>query len=117
MAAFRLPLERLGYVFRANNDDLTKRYFRETSGTRRTHIHVRQAGSWSEQFALLFRDYLRQHSTDADRYADLKLQLAKTLHNERHKYVDAKSPLIWEIMQRASVWSQQVGWEPGPSDA
>lgn len=115
--AFRSPLERLGYVFRANNDDLTKRYFREAPGTRRTHIHVRQAGSWSEQFALLFRDYLRQHPADAARYADLKFHLAEALRNERHKYVDAKSPLIWEIMQLASVWSQKVGWTPGRSDA
>ena len=42
--AYRLPLERLGYVFRADNPDLTKRYFREAPGTRRTHIHVRRAG-------------------------------------------------------------------------
>ena len=51
--AYRVPLERLGFVFRASNPDLTKRYFREKSGERRTHIHVRQSGSWSEQLALL----------------------------------------------------------------
>src|SRR5262249_11057136 len=59
--SFRLPIEALGYVFRADNTDLAKRYFREPPGTPRTHIHVRRAGSWSEQFALLFRDYLRTH--------------------------------------------------------
>ena len=41
--------------------ELTKRYFRERPGERRTHIHVRRAGSFNEQFALLFRDFLRTH--------------------------------------------------------
>jgi len=75
--AFRLPLEGLGYRFRADNPERTKRYFREPPGARRTHIHVRQHGSWNEQFALLFRDYLRAHSAVAGRYADLKRDLAR----------------------------------------
>src|SRR6516164_9263904 len=55
--AYREPLERLGLVVRAQSTDRTKGYDREAPGTRRTHIHVRLAGSWAEQFALLFRDY------------------------------------------------------------
>jgi GrpB-like predicted nucleotidyltransferase (UPF0157 family) len=65
--AYRGPLESLGYLFRADNTERTKRYFREAPGTRRTHVHVRRAGSLSEQFALLFRDYLRAHAEDARR--------------------------------------------------
>ncbi len=53
---FRIPLEALGYLFDMENDDLTKRYFHEAPGNRETHIHVRRAGSWTEQSALLFRD-------------------------------------------------------------
>jgi hypothetical protein len=30
--------------------------------------------------------------------------------------VDAKSPFIWEIMQKADEWSQEIGWEPGLTD-
>ena len=69
---YRLRLEGLELVFRADNPELTKRYFREPSGSRRTHIHVRQAGSWAEQFALLFRDYIRTHQEDALLYAELE---------------------------------------------
>ena len=43
---FRVPLEGLGYVFRATNPERTKRYFREPPGERRTHIHVRVLGSY-----------------------------------------------------------------------
>lgn len=115
--AFRLPLESIGYVWRADNPDLTKRYFREPPGTPRTHIHVRKRGSWSEQFALLFRDYVRAHPDVATRYAELKWQLAEQYRDDRHGYTEAKGPFIWATMFEASEWSQAVGWEPGSSDA
>jgi GrpB-like predicted nucleotidyltransferase (UPF0157 family) len=114
--AYRLPLEALGYVFRAENPERTKRYFREGAGQRRTHIHVRRAGSHAEQLALLFRDYLRAHPEEARRYAELKYRLAEELRENREAYTDAKSPFIWEVFQRADTWSQQTGWRPGPTD-
>ena len=115
--AFRLPIEGLGFVFRADNPDLTKRYFRETPGERRTHIHVRRAGSWTEQFALLFRDYMRAHDEDAKHCAELKYRLAEQYAEDRRGYTDAKAPFTWEIMAKATEWSQEIGWQPGPSDA
>ena len=117
LGAFRVPIEGLGFVYRANNPDLTKRYFREPAGDRRTHIHVRRAGSWPEQFALLFRDYMRTHEEDAQRYAELKHRLAEQYGEDRLGYTDAKCPFIWEIMMKADKWNQETGWEPGPSDA
>ena len=115
--AYRVPLERLGLVFRSDNTDRTKRYFREAPGTGRTLVHVRRTGSWPEQFALLFRDYLRVHPADCERYAALKRELAREHRDDRHAYTEAKGPFIWEIMARADRWSQEVGWAPGPSDA
>ena len=46
---FRSPLEAAGFVYRAANTERTKRYFREPPGQRRTHVHIRRAGSFSEQ--------------------------------------------------------------------
>jgi GrpB-like predicted nucleotidyltransferase (UPF0157 family) len=115
--AYRIPIESLGFVFRENNPDLTKRYFREKPGTRRTHIHVRETGSWAEQLALLFRDYMRTHEEDAKRYAELKYRLADKYRDDRYSYTNAKGPFIWEIMAAADRWSQETGWHPGPSDA
>jgi GrpB-like predicted nucleotidyltransferase (UPF0157 family) len=105
--AFRVPLEGMGLVYRTDNPDLTKRYFRESPGARRTHIHVRCAGSFSEQLALLFRDYLRAHPGDARRYGELKRKVAEEHGDDRRAYNDAK----------ADRWSQGTGWKPGPSDA
>ena len=43
------PLQRLGFVYRPDNPERTKRYFREPPGEPRTHIHVRRAGCFPEQ--------------------------------------------------------------------
>ncbi|HEX2186232.1 MAG TPA: GrpB family protein [Chloroflexota bacterium] len=117
LAAYRDPLEGLGYVYRAENTERTKRYFREPPGSQRTHVHVRRWGSWSEQFALLFRDYLRVHPAAAGRYAALKLELAQRYRHDRSGYVAAKEPFIWATMREADAWAQATGWTPGASDA
>ncbi|RNB89859.1 GrpB family protein [Brevibacillus fluminis] len=117
--SYKGPLVQAGFVHRSDNPELTKRYFRETPGARRTHIHMRRAGSWPEQFALLFRDYLRLHPEDCLAYAELKYQLAAMYMkpHERSLYVEAKEPFIWGVMKKADKWSQEVGWQQGKSDA
>jgi GrpB-like predicted nucleotidyltransferase (UPF0157 family) len=115
--AFRDPLERCGFLWRADNPDLTKRYFRERPGERRTHVHVRRSGTFDEQFALLCRDYLRSHSEAANHYGALKRSVEGLLSTDRDAYVKAKGPFLWAMMHAADEWAQQSGWEPGPSDA
>jgi GrpB-like predicted nucleotidyltransferase (UPF0157 family) len=112
----RKPLTAVGYRWRADNADLTKRYFREAAGERRTHIHVRVAGSWSEQFALLFRDYMRCHPDDVQHYAALKYVLSARYRDDRRSYTDAKSPFIWQMMAKADAWAQATGWRAGAAD-
>jgi len=115
--AIRAPLEALGWVYRGDNPDLAKRYFREAPGTRRTHLHVRLLGSWAEQHALLFRDYLRAHPDNAARYAAVKRALARRYRADRHAYTEGKGEIIWEITARAHAWHMAMGWVAGPSDA
>jgi len=117
LGAFKDPLERLGYVYRADNTERTKRYFREAPGTRRTHIHVRRVGSFSEQFPLLLRDYLRHHDDEAAEFAAVKRRLAEQFRHDRHGYTNAKNPYVWAVIRRADEWAQLQGWAPGPSDA
>lgn len=118
MEPYRRPLEELGFQYRDKNPELTKRYFKEPSQSEeRTHIHVRRAGSFSEQFPLLFRDYMRCHADDVSHYAQLKRQLAEQYREDRLGYTEAKGAFIWNTMQKADRWAQDTGWEPGPSDA
>ena len=115
---FLTPLENLGYYWRKGKKyEKTKRYFRETQGMRRTHVHVRKLGSWHQQFPLLFRDYMRMHKPDCDKYEFVKKELAQRYRNEREKYTDSKSDIFWEIIARADRWAANTGWEPGSSDA
>jgi GrpB protein len=74
-------------------------------------------GSFSEQWALLFRDYLRAHAEVAAEYAAVKRRLALRFRDDRRAYVDAKGPLLWEIIRKADQSAQAQGWLPGPSDA
>jgi GrpB-like predicted nucleotidyltransferase (UPF0157 family) len=61
LTAFKTPLEQLGFVHRATNPELTKRYFPRAARAA-AHPYPRAPGrQLSEQFALLFRDYLGRH--------------------------------------------------------
>ena len=114
--AYRGAIEGAGFIWRGDNPDRTKRYFRERPGTRRTHIHVRVAGSLSQQLALVFRDYLRSDPDWAARYGEEKRRLAPLLRTDRTAYVDAKEPFVWETFRRADHWAQTTGWSPESSD-
>jgi GrpB-like predicted nucleotidyltransferase (UPF0157 family) len=116
-SAIRDPLESLQYRWRPDNPDRSKRYFREPAGANRIHIHVRKLGSWQQQLALLFRDYLRLHPDCRDEYAQVKIDLARRFRTDRVEYVDGKGPIVWGILRRATEWLQETAWEPGPSDA
>ncbi|HVG64702.1 MAG TPA: GrpB family protein [Actinomycetota bacterium] len=78
---------------------------------------VRRAGSFSEQWALLFRDYLRTHREEAARYEAVKRRLAIQSEEDRHAYTDAKVSPMWAIIRQADDWAQARGWFPGPGDA
>jgi GrpB-like predicted nucleotidyltransferase (UPF0157 family) len=111
----------IGFVWRQDNPELTKRYFREstdstTGPNRRTHVHVRVLGSWHEQYALLFRDYIRQSEPDQAAYEAVKRELALTYRNQRQAYTEAKSQIFWQIIERADRWAGNTGWSPGPPD-
>ncbi|QNP75820.1 GrpB family protein [Streptomyces roseirectus] len=114
---FRTPLEALGFRYRRDNPDRSKRYFREPEDTRRIHIHVRRAGSLDEQLNLVFRDFLRARPETARRYAEAKRELAARHRHDAEAYTEGKSPFIWATLREAAVWAQETGWEPGPSDA
>ena len=75
---YRLRLRGAGTCLQGGQPGADQALFPGVAGNRRTHIHVRRAGSWAEQFALLFRDYIRTHEEDARLYAGLKRSLARS---------------------------------------
>jgi GrpB-like predicted nucleotidyltransferase (UPF0157 family) len=110
-------MAQIGFVLRPENPDLTKLYFREPHGEERSHIHMRVHGSWHEQQALLFRDYLRTHTEEHAPYVALKRSLAARFRENRAAYTEGKDEHIWGMLRRADRWALMTGWEPGLSDA
>lgn len=78
---------------------------------------MRKLGSWHQQFPLLFRDYVRLYVEDRQKYGQIKRELAVKFRADRQAYTDAKNPIFWDIIARATDWAAATGWEPGPSDA
>lgn len=46
----------------------------------------------------------------------MKRELAAIYWDDRGKYVEAKEPIIWETLAKATKWLQATGWEAGASD-
>jgi len=111
------PLNAIGYVWRQDNPDLAKRYFRESPDQERTHIHIRRSGSWHEQWALLFRDYMRAHAAEHPAYVALKHVLVASHGDDRKAYTDGKADHLWAVIRRADRWAAETGWAPAQSDA
>lgn len=101
MHTYREPLQRLGYEYEADPNVEDYLFFRADARPRHVHIHVCESGSSHERRQLAFRDWMRTHPADAQRYAALKERLAKREWANADAYADAKGPFIEEIVRRA----------------
>ena len=115
----RSAIESLGYEWMPDNDDHRKRFFHRDSpqGMRLANLHVRQLGEYSEQAALLFRDYLRARPEARHRYEETKRALATRPWPTVDHYADAKGDCVWSLLREADRWASDIGWSAGPSDA
>jgi GrpB-like predicted nucleotidyltransferase (UPF0157 family) len=87
-----------------------KRYAREPEGKKRTHIHIRAAGSANQRYALLFRDFLRSEPRARANYEKLKQELARLHPHDIDAYLAVKEPAIDIIMIAAEAWATSSGW-------
>lgn len=94
-----------------------KRFFRESGGCKRTHVHVRVDGAANQRYALLFRDYLRANRQAMLTYEQIKRTLARLHPDNADAYYDIKDPVCDLIMHAARIWAAAADWQPGPSDA
>ena len=93
-AAYRQPLESLGYTYRPDDDPAHRFFKRDGPDERRlVNIHVCEVGSAWEERHLLFREYLRTNSEKAAEYQLLKVRLSSE-HDDVESYTEAKSDFI-----------------------
>lgn len=99
------PLAGVGYVYWAENPRTDRMFFVKgmpPHGRRRTHhVHVRKTEDTKTE--LQFRDRLREHPEDADRYEKLKYELATRFKTDREAYSEAKTEFIRGILAPAGV--------------
>ena len=52
---------------------------------------------------LLFRDYLRKYPDEAERYAQLRRDLAQCFPTDREAYTNGKAEYVQSVMQKARM--------------
>jgi len=106
------PIEKLGYAYWAENPKRDRMFFVKGMppyGPRRTHhVHVSEPTSDAWQRPLMFRDYLRCHPDEAERYHRLKLDLASRFRHDREAYTTAKDAFVEAIVRLARDRPQQA---------
>ena len=96
-------LEALGYDCRGENGIPGRLFFRKgLIEFKRTH-HLHIVGIGHEQWAsmLAFRDYLRSHPGDAQRYEALKRALSEKYRDNRRAYTNGKASFVEAILEKA----------------
>lgn len=84
-----------------------RRYYRKREGDHiNLQVTVMHSNVWTDN--VLFRDYLRMHQADRDKYSNYKQAILDKGIGTLLAYSDAKSGLIFELMERARKWDQQV---------
>ena len=69
-------------------------------GTRRYHVHISYPEAEDFKQAIKFRDYLRSHPQDVQKYAEAKQKAANEADQDKDKYMAIKTPAISEILEK-----------------
>ncbi|MBI5674511.1 MAG: GrpB family protein [Nitrospirae bacterium] len=111
MASKYIPkLESLGYIYEPTFEALLpeRRFFwKGTPMVHTYHIHMAEVGSPLWVKPIMFRDYLRRHPDEAQRYSELKKSLAERWVNDMDAYVEGKTDFVEGVLEKAA---QEAGY-------
>lgn len=97
------PLQTIGYEYLGEYGIPGRHYFRKPPGhphsTHHVHMVERESDFWERH--ILFRDFLRVHSDEAQRYYELKREVAAKFVSERDAYTEAKTAFIKSVVDKA----------------
>jgi GrpB-like predicted nucleotidyltransferase (UPF0157 family) len=95
-------LEAAGYVLRIREPAWFEHRLFKGPDTN-INLHVFSTGASEIDRMLRFRDWLRATDADRDYYERVKRELAQRTWRHVQHYADAKTAVVREIMERASV--------------
>lgn len=91
-----------GYYYEEADGTLDRWFHgRKVSDSERYHLHLTYKSSkdWAEMNA--FRDYLKTHPEDFEKYAEIKRKAARLSNQDAKTYMKIKQPIISEIIKKA----------------
>lgn len=99
-------MQQIGYQVMGEYGIPHRRYFRRNNalGMRLYHVHVFTKGNPNIERHLAFRDFLNQNPNWAQKYSDLKRDLAAAHSKSSRHYTDAKTEFVTMIDELASIW-------------
>lgn len=101
----RLPLwikrlEKAGYTYKGEYG-LAGRHFFTRGNPVTHHFHLVAKGNVHWERWMLFRNFLRAHPEEAEKYNKLKNALALKYAHNRDAYTHAKTPLVKRLLKKA----------------
>ncbi len=98
------PLQNLGYEYKGENGIPDRHFFvKKEQGLRAFHLHMCKADHSTATQCIVFRDFLRLHSVDAQAYGELKKSLAAQHGADRESYTDAKKTFVEAMLVKATL--------------
>ncbi|KYC41985.1 hypothetical protein WA1_18390 [Scytonema hofmannii PCC 7110] len=95
----------LGYEPKGEFGISGRRFFVKGGDASRTHhLHTYELDNPEVRKHIDFRDFLIHHPEEAQRYGDLKNELALLYRNDIESYMAGKAPLIKQLLQKAEAW-------------
>lgn len=101
--AFNEQMQLSGYDVAGEWGIRGRRLFRKGGENRTHHIHTYQYDNPQIKRHLIFRDYLKTHPDEVERYNNFKDEISKQ-HDDTAFYSKAKRPFVKEMEQRALKW-------------
>jgi len=97
-------LKQLGYEFRPTGGTADRLFFKIDlplqEGMQTYHIHLTYPESKIRKDMIAFRDYLKSHPEEAEKYAEFKRKAANEANEDGIKYMKLKEPVINEILAK-----------------
>ncbi|MBN8190829.1 GrpB family protein [Bacillus sp. NTK074B] len=98
----------LDFVSKGENGIPNRRFFYKGEGNERAvHLHIFPYGIHHVVRHIAFRDYLREHDVEAQRYGELKSMLAKKFPHDMEDYIQGKDQLVKDLEKKALSWYEK----------
>ena len=98
-------LESIGYIYEGDLGISGREAFRYKSKPHLMvhHLYVCNNGNEELYRHIIFRDYLRQHKEDKDRYGSIKKEMALKYPEDIDSYIEGKQDVILDIYKKCSL--------------